>query len=99
LLGRRRRFDCEMTDIERPRQFRYLAREEGRPTSRHDCRFTETAGGTRVEISARHDGRRGWAGLYDRFVVPWALRRMLNRQMASVSATLTARRRPPAGSP
>lgn len=98
LLGRRRTLDCEMTESDRPRLFRYLAREEGQPTASHDCQFVEVAGGTRVEISARRDPRRGPVGMYDRFMVPWALKRMLNRQMVSVSATLAERRRGASGS-
>jgi hypothetical protein len=55
-------------------------------------------GGTRVEISAQRDARRGVAGLYDRSVVPWALKRMLDRQMTAVTTTLAQRRRPAPGS-
>ena len=91
LLGRRRTLDCEMTEFERPGLFRYLAREEGHPTASNDCRFVEVAGGTRVEISARREPRRGPVGLYDRLVVPWALKRMLDRQMVSISITLAKR--------
>jgi carbon monoxide dehydrogenase subunit G len=98
LLGQSRTFDCEMTDVDRPQLFRYLAREEGQPTSSNACRFAEVAGGTRVEISAQRDARRGVAGLYDRSVVPWALKRMLDRQMTAVTTTLAQRRRPAPGS-
>ena len=98
LLGRRRTLDCEMTECERPHLFRYLAREEGQPTASSHCQFAEVAGGTRVKISARRDPRRGAIGVYDRFMVPWALKRMLNRQMASVSTTLVERRRRGSGS-
>jgi hypothetical protein len=42
-----------------------------------------------AEITAR----RSPVGLYDRFLVPWALKRMLNRQMVAVSTTLAGRRR------
>ena len=98
LLGRHRTLDCEMTELERPRMFRYLAREEGQPTASNDCRFAEAAGGTRVEISAQRDPRRGAVGIYDQFVVPWALKRMLDQQMRSVSTTLAERRRREPGS-
>ena len=96
LLGRPRTFDCEMTEIDPPQVFRYVARQGGQPPSSHDCRFDEVAGGTRVQISARQDPRGGPVGWYDRFVAPWALKRMLDRQMASVSTTLVERRRGPA---
>jgi uncharacterized protein YndB with AHSA1/START domain len=91
LLGRRRSLDCEITEFERPRLFRYLASEEGHPTATSDCQFVEVAGGTRVEISARRDPRRGPVGLYDCLVVKLALKRMLDRQMVSASITLAER--------
>lgn len=97
LLGRRRTVDCEMTAFERPRLFHYLAREEGHPTASNDCRFIEVTEGTRVEISARREPRRGAVGIYDRFVAPWALKRMLDRQMGAVSITLEDRRRRASG--
>jgi carbon monoxide dehydrogenase subunit G len=92
VLGRRRTLDCEMVQSERPHRFGYVAREEGQPDSYHDCQFVEVAGGTRVEISARRDSRHSPAGLYDRFVVTWALKRMLNQQIDSVSTVLAERR-------
>ena len=98
LLGRRRTLDCEMTEAERPQLFGYLAREEGQPTASNHCQLVEVPGGTRVTISARRDPRRGARGMYDRLLVPWALKRMLNRQMASVSTTLAERRRRASGS-
>jgi carbon monoxide dehydrogenase subunit G len=98
LLGRGRTLDCEMLESERPNRFRYVAHEEGHPDAHNDCRFVEEAGGTRVQISARQDARRSLFGLYDRFVAPWALQRLLNRQMVSVTTTLADRRGRASGS-
>ncbi|HEU4424053.1 MAG TPA: SRPBCC family protein [Pilimelia sp.] len=98
VLGRRRTFHCQMTKIDRPQLFAYVAREEGLPTSSHEGRFVEVAEGTRVEISARRDPRRGPAGFYDRIVVARALKRMMDRSMASLATTLTERRRRASGS-
>ena len=99
VLGRRRIADCEMTEIQRPLQFRYLAGVEGQPTSTHDCRFTDAPDGTRVDISTRWDARHGVVGLFDRFPVRWALKRMLNRSMSSFAAMMAQRRGWESGSP
>jgi Polyketide cyclase / dehydrase and lipid transport len=98
VLGRRRTFDCELIEIERPEMFRYVAREEGQPTAVNEGRFAEVADGTRVEITARRDPRRGPAGLFDRIVVPWALKRTLDRSMATLTSTLAGRGRGAPGS-
>jgi hypothetical protein len=82
-----------MLQSDRPHQFGYVAREEGQPDAHHDCEFVEVAGGTEVRISARRDSRQSPAGLYDRFLVTWGLKRMLNRQMAAVSTNLADRPR------
>ena len=93
VLRRRRTIDCEMVEVDPPRMFRYLAREEGQPTAVHDCRFAGVPGGTRVEIRARRDSRRGAAGLYDRLPVRWALAWTLRRSVGRLRSDLARRRR------
>jgi uncharacterized protein YndB with AHSA1/START domain len=88
--GRRQWLDYELTEFDRPRLYRDVARATGEPDE-HERVFVEVAQGTRLESTIRHPPRPGVAGLLERVVLRWVVRRMYDRAGVLIAARLADR--------
>jgi hypothetical protein len=68
-LGRDVTSDLELTSWDAPREFRYVARQRGRPDLDNRRVFVATEGGTRLAGTTRIRRRPGLAGLADRLTL------------------------------
>jgi carbon monoxide dehydrogenase subunit G len=93
LLGQHRRFECERTEIDRPRMTRFIVREGGELSSEHERMFIEVPEGTRLEFVSRQRPRPGLSGQLDRTLIRWLVQRMFDRSIVALTARLTEGRR------
>ncbi|MEV0270666.1 SRPBCC family protein [Hamadaea sp. NPDC050747] len=79
----------ELLDFDQPRLLREVARSDGLPEIEHERVFADLADGTWLQNYARYDPRPGIAGLFDRTVLAWVLRRRYQRLWAAAAQRLT----------
>jgi glyoxylase-like metal-dependent hydrolase (beta-lactamase superfamily II) len=99
VLGRSVTSDLEITEWNPPAGFRYLMRQEGRPTLDNRRTFREVPGGTRQEGTTQAERRSGPAALADRLQFA-VIRRMYAEAMGSLpqaAADWAGGRRQPGG--
>jgi len=78
----------ELLDLDRPRLLRDVARRAGLPDIEHERVFAELADGTWLQNYARYEPRSGLAGLFDRTILAWLLRRRYQRLWDAAAARL-----------
>jgi hypothetical protein len=89
LGGRRQHLDCTLVEFDRPRLIRYVATTPGLPQIEYRHTFAEAGNGTRLELSAHRELRRGLGSLLDQTLIRWLASRMWNRATVSLTARLT----------
>lgn len=94
--GRRQWLDYELTEFDRPRLYRDVARATVSLTSTSEY-SSKVAQGTRLESPIRHPRGPGVAGLLERMVLRWVVRRIYDRAGVLIATRVADRQHPPSG--
>jgi polyketide cyclase/dehydrase/lipid transport protein len=68
----------------------YESSQRGLPDAHHERHFTPDGEGFRYRLVVEYEPRRGFRGLYDRFLVRRGIERALQRTVANLQSKLTA---------
>jgi hypothetical protein len=85
VLGQQMVTDLELLEWDRPRSFRYVGHNRGRPDTENHRAFEPVPGGTRLTGTTTVEARPGLRGLVDRITV-LAVRRTFRRAMKRLPA-------------
>lgn len=88
LLGRERLLTMRIERFEQNRLVTYRSTQQGLPDARHERQFESEGRGFLYRLVVEYEPRRGIAGLFDRFLLPSAIRRAFRRTFAALRREL-----------
>lgn len=79
LFGRKATLDMELEEFQEGERVKFVLRQAGLPTARHERHFQTKPGGCECRFVATFEPRPGIAALYDRLLVKWGITTALRR--------------------
>ena len=92
LLGSQRELTMTITAFEPYRLVTYTSTQSGLPDARHERHFTAAGPAFVYGLVVEYGARPGMAGLFDRLLLPRALRRAFEQTFAALERELGSRR-------
>lgn len=77
-----------LDELRPPERIAFRSEQSGLPAARHARRFTPADGGCEYRLVVEYEARRWVAGLLDRTLVAWGLRRALRKTLVNLGRVL-----------
>ena len=86
LFGREGTLDMELEEFQEGERVKFVLRQAGLPTARHERHFQGRPGGCECRFVAIFEPRPGIAALYDRLLVKWGITTALRRALDALDS-------------